>query len=53
MERILSQWLVAWQHGAYITLPEEKVTIALSNKFDRRTYKVKNFGFVLDDYPIR
>ncbi|MFT5963304.1 MAG: CubicO group peptidase (beta-lactamase class C family) [Flavobacterium sp.] len=45
-----------WWHGntsAYITLPEEKVTIiALSNRFDRRTYKVKNLAALFGDYPF-
>jgi CubicO group peptidase (beta-lactamase class C family) len=45
-----------WWHGntaAYITLPEEKVTIiALSNRFDRRTYRVKNLAALFGDYPF-
>jgi hypothetical protein len=40
-----------WWHSntsAYITLPEEKVTIiALSNKFNRMTYKVRNLSALL------
>jgi CubicO group peptidase (beta-lactamase class C family) len=46
-----------WWHGntsAYITLPEEKVTIiALSNKFNRRTYKVRNLSALFGDYPFK
>jgi CubicO group peptidase (beta-lactamase class C family) len=46
-----------WWHGntaAYITLPDEKVTIiALSNRFDRRTYKVKNLAALFGDYPFQ
>lgn len=45
-----------WWHGntaAYVTLPEEKVTIiCLSNRFDRRTYKVKNLAALFGDYPF-
>ncbi|MFQ3173858.1 MAG: CubicO group peptidase (beta-lactamase class C family) [Flavobacterium sp.] len=45
-----------WWHGntaAYVTLPEEKVTIiALSNRMDRRTYKVKNLAALFGDYPF-
>ena len=46
-----------WWHGntsAYITLPEEKVTIiALSNKFNRSTYKVRNLAALFGDYPFK
>ncbi|SDX14384.1 CubicO group peptidase, beta-lactamase class C family [Flavobacterium degerlachei] len=46
-----------WWHGntsAYITMPDEKVTIiALSNKMDRRTYKVKNLATLFGDYPFK
>ncbi len=46
-----------WWHGntsAYITLPEEKVTIiALSNKFNRSTYNVKKLAALFGDYPFR
>ncbi|GIZ07556.1 serine hydrolase [Flavobacterium sp. UMI-01] len=46
-----------WWHGntsAYITLPEEKVTIiALSNKFNRMTYKVRNLAALFGDYPFK
>jgi CubicO group peptidase (beta-lactamase class C family) len=46
-----------WWHGntsAYITLPKEKVTIiALSNKFSRRTYKVRNLSVLFGDYPFK
>ncbi|EIA08497.1 penicillin-binding protein 4* [Flavobacterium frigoris PS1] len=46
-----------WWHGntsAYITMPDEKVTIiALSNKMDRRTYKVKNLAPLFGDYPFK
>ncbi|WP_339920382.1 serine hydrolase domain-containing protein [uncultured Flavobacterium sp.] len=46
-----------WWHGntsAYITLPEEKVTIiALSNKFNRMTYKVRNLSALFGDYPFK
>lgn len=46
-----------WWHGntsAYITLPEEKVTIiALSNKFTRSTYKVRNLAALFGDYPFK
>lgn len=45
-----------WWHGntsAYVTLPEEKVTIiALSNRYDRRTYKVRNLAALFGDYPF-
>jgi hypothetical protein len=38
--------------ASYVTLPEEKVTIiALSNKYDKRVYKVRKlsalFGIIL------
>jgi hypothetical protein len=46
-----------WWHGntsAYITLPKEKVTIiALSNKFNRMTYKVRNVSVLFGDYPFK
>ncbi|MEZ7497759.1 serine hydrolase domain-containing protein [Flavobacterium sp. Arc3] len=46
-----------WWHGntsAYITLPKEKVTIiALSNKFSRMTYKVRNLSALFGDYPFK
>ena len=46
-----------WWHGntsAYITLPKEKVTIiALSNKFTRTTYKVRNLAALFGDYPFK
>ncbi|MGO4821191.1 MULTISPECIES: serine hydrolase domain-containing protein [unclassified Flavobacterium] len=46
-----------WWHGntsAYITLPKEKVTIiALSNKFSRMTYKVRNLAALFGDYPFK
>jgi CubicO group peptidase (beta-lactamase class C family) len=46
-----------WWHGntsAYITMPDEKVTIiALSNRMDRRTYKVKNLATLFGDYPFK
>lgn len=46
-----------WWHGntsAYITMPDEKVTIiALSNRMDRRTYKVKNLARLFGDYPFK
>jgi CubicO group peptidase (beta-lactamase class C family) len=46
-----------WWHGntsAYITLPKEKVTIiALSNKFNRMTYKVRNLSALFGDYPFK
>jgi CubicO group peptidase (beta-lactamase class C family) len=45
-----------WWHGntsAYVTLPEEKVTIiALSNRYDRRTYRVRNLAALFGDYPF-
>lgn len=46
-----------WWHGntsAFITMPDEKVTIiALSNRMDRRTYKVKNLAALFGDYPFK
>lgn len=46
-----------WWHGntsAYITLPEEYTTIiALSNKFNRMTYKVRNLAALFGDYPLK
>lgn len=46
-----------WWHGntsAYITMPDEKVTIiALSNRMDRRTYKVKNLARLFGEYPFK
>jgi CubicO group peptidase (beta-lactamase class C family) len=46
-----------WWHGntsAYVTLPKENVTIiALSNKFNRRTYKVRNLAALFGDYPFK
>ncbi|MCG9792362.1 serine hydrolase domain-containing protein [Flavobacterium algicola] len=46
-----------WWHGntsSYITLPNEKVTIiALSNKFTRLTYKVRNLSPLFGDYPFK
>jgi hypothetical protein len=46
-----------WWHGntaAYITMPDENVTmIALSNRMDRRTYKVKNLAALFGDYPFK
>lgn len=46
-----------WWHGntsAYITLPNESVTIiALSNKFTRTTYKVRNLSVLFGDYPFK
>jgi len=46
-----------WWHGntsAYITMPDEKVTIiALSNRMDRRTYKIKNLAALFGDYPFK
>ena len=46
-----------WWHGntsTYATLPEEKVTIiALSNKFNRSTYKVRNLAALFGDYPFK
>ncbi|MGA9637679.1 serine hydrolase domain-containing protein [Flavobacterium sp.] len=45
-----------WWHGntsAYITLPEEKVTIiALSNRFTTKTYKVRNLAALFGNYPF-
>jgi CubicO group peptidase (beta-lactamase class C family) len=46
-----------WWHGntaSYVTLPEEKVTIiALSNKYDKRVYKVRKLAALFGDYPFR
>jgi len=46
-----------WWHGntsAYITMPDERVTIiALSNRMDRRTYKVKNLARLFGEYPFK
>lgn len=45
-----------WWHGntsMYVTLPPEKVTIiALSNKFTRTTYQIKNLAPLFGDYPF-
>ncbi|CAM3014500.1 serine hydrolase domain-containing protein [Flavobacterium frigoris] len=45
-----------WWHGntaSYVTLPEEKVTIiALSNKYDKRIYKVRKLAALFGDYPF-
>ncbi|MCW2119582.1 serine hydrolase domain-containing protein [Flavobacterium sp. 7A] len=45
-----------WWHGntsMYITLPIEKVTIiALSNKFTKTTYRIKNLAPLFGDYPF-
>ena len=45
-----------WWHGntaSYVTLPEEKVTIiALSNKYDKRVYKVRKLAALFGDYPF-
>lgn len=45
-----------WWHGntsSYVTLEKEKVTIiALSNKFTRRTYKIRNLSVLFGDYPF-
>lgn len=46
-----------WWHGntsTYVTLPKEKVTIiALSNKFNRSTYRVRNLAALFGDYPFK
>lgn len=46
-----------WWHGntsSFITLPIEGVTIiALSNKFTRSTYKVRNLSVLFGDYPFK
>lgn len=46
-----------WWHGntsAYITLKKENVTIiALSNKFNRMTYKVRDLAPLFGDYPFK
>lgn len=46
-----------WWHGntsAYITLPGEKVAIiALSNKFTRLTYRVRNLTALFGNYPYK
>ncbi len=46
-----------WWHGnnsSYITLRKEGVTIiALSNKFNRATYKVKYLSKLFGDYPFK
>jgi CubicO group peptidase (beta-lactamase class C family) len=46
-----------WWHGntaSYVTLPEEKVTIiALSNKYDKRVYKVRKLAVLFGDYPFQ
>jgi hypothetical protein len=42
---------VAWQHGV-LRYVEEVTIIALSNKYDKRVYKVKIIGFVWD-YPFQ
>jgi CubicO group peptidase (beta-lactamase class C family) len=46
-----------WWHGntaAFITLPDESVTIiSLSNKYDKKVYKVKNLAALFGDYPFK
>lgn len=46
-----------WWHGntaSYITLTDEKVTIiSLSNKYDKKVYKVKNLAALFGDYPFK
>lgn len=46
-----------WWHGntsSFITLPIEGVTIiALSNKFTRSTYKVRELSVLFGDYPFK
>lgn len=46
-----------WWHGstsAYITLQKEHVTIiALSNKFNKTTYKVRDLSPLFGDYPFK
>ena len=46
-----------WWHGntaAFITLPDENVTIiSLSNKYDKKIYKVKNLAALFGDYPFK
>jgi CubicO group peptidase (beta-lactamase class C family) len=45
-----------WWHGntaSYVTMPEEKVTIiALSNKYDKRIYKVRKLAALFGEYPF-
>jgi CubicO group peptidase (beta-lactamase class C family) len=46
-----------WWHGntaSYISLPKDGLTIiALSNKFNHATYKVKNVSVLFGDYPFK
>ncbi len=46
-----------WWHGntsSYITMGKEKVTIiALSNKFSRNTYAVRNLAALFGNYPFK
>ena len=46
-----------WWHGntsSYITLQKENVTIiALSNKFNKATYKVRELSPLFGDYPFK
>jgi CubicO group peptidase (beta-lactamase class C family) len=46
-----------WWHGntsAYVTLKDENVVIiALSNKFNRSVYKVRNLAPLFGDYPFK
>lgn len=45
-----------WWHGntaSYVTLPEEKVTIiGLSNKYDKKIYKIRKLAVLFGDYPF-
>lgn len=45
-----------WWHGntsSYITMPKEHaVIIALSNKFNRKTYQLKKLSVLFGDYPF-
>jgi hypothetical protein len=45
---------VAWQHGVLRYVTRRKVTIiALSNKYDKRVYKVRKLSAFVWDYPFQ
>jgi hypothetical protein len=45
--------MVAWQHGVLRYVTRRKVTIALSNKYDKRVYKVRKLSALFGDYPFQ